>query len=359
MTYTASAQTVHFYTSADDGATWDALGSPLTLDTITVNKNSTSALTVGAGLGGSQFILKGVTHRVVFNNGFGAAPVRLASPNFTTSENAKRTDVQGNVWTVDGGTFETASGLTLATETQGTYVDESVGRRAFTWDAVNDRWQMTYGDTGWRDIDDDLTNGWAAVGAKPKIRRLGQTVYLNVPLRLDGSSATDDEFYILTSGFKPFASNTVGLGWLVSGLVTDSPSPAILYVGTAATGDLSCSSRDIRTTGAVEWVTNDEWPSSLPGTASGTIPSGFVEFVQNRNPTLGTADLVGKRGHGRHRDKAEAEAEAEAKEGFKVSAYPDEIDNLPDLDGHEMAGSYQYHADVHSAEEAAIVAVTS
>ena len=40
-----------------------------------------------------------------------------------------------------------------------------------------------------------------------------------------------------------------------------------------------------------------------------------------------------------------------------MSAYPDEIDNLPDLDGHEMAGSYQYHADVHSAEEAAIVAV--
>jgi hypothetical protein len=40
-----------------------------------------------------------------------------------------------------------------------------------------------------------------------------------------------------------------------------------------------------------------------------------------------------------------------------VSNYPEEIDNLPDLDGHEMAGSYQYHADVHAAEEAAIVAV--
>ena len=34
----------------------------------------------------------------------------------------------------------------------GTYTDESVGRRVFTWDTVNNRWQMTYGDTGWREI---------------------------------------------------------------------------------------------------------------------------------------------------------------------------------------------------------------
>ena len=39
----------------------------------------------------------------------------------------------------------------------GFYTDESVGRRLFQWDANNNRWQQTYGDTGWRNVTSLIT----------------------------------------------------------------------------------------------------------------------------------------------------------------------------------------------------------
>ena len=79
--------------------------------------------------------------------------------------------VNANVVLGGKGSFTVLSTGAAWIAIQGSYADESVGRRIFTWDQTNGRWQMTYGDTGWRNVNGSLLNGWGA-GTGLHVRRI-------------------------------------------------------------------------------------------------------------------------------------------------------------------------------------------
>lgn len=139
-------------------------------------------------------------------------------------------------------------------------VDNTVGRRVFTWDADNAREQMIYGDTGWRNVTPE--NGWTANAMS--IRRIGSVIYAAIYLAAK-TAATGDIIYTLPSGYRPALG--VAVGALYAG---DDTTPVTagnwLLVSRTAFGSANMS-------GQVSWSTIEPWPSALPGSASGVIPT--------------------------------------------------------------------------------------
>lgn len=149
-------------------------------------------------------------------------------------------------------------------------VDNIAGRAIYTWDDTNNREQLIYGDTGMRDISASLLNGWKADNIR--IRRVGSTVTLSV-WKLDPATKTDTFAYVLPAGFGPAGGYNGSLAFIVrttgssvgSLLITAQtkyiqPEPAGISFGAGGIGLIS-------------WTTDDPWPTSLPGTAVGTIPN--------------------------------------------------------------------------------------
>lgn len=148
--------------------------------------------------------------------------------------------------------------------------DESVGRRCFVWDTTNSRWQMTYGDTGSRYVTDWFSNGWNLNYTASGIRRYGNVV--DMWIILNAANATARAALTLPLGFRPANLRyTSAIGYL------DPPGPVNLteidtdgvlsvwgYTTTPPSGSYYMSGT---------WTTNDPWPTVLPGTASGGIPS--------------------------------------------------------------------------------------
>ena len=158
------------------------------------------------------------------------------------------------------------------------YWDESVGRRCFVWDTVNNRFQLVYGDTGWRDVLTSINTNWAAAASAPalRIRRVNSSVYMEVRIQrvtASGARNAHDVIYTVPTGFKigSFIHHGVVYGATtgVQGLLesqSDTASVAVFFPagGTYAAGELVY--------GATSWSTTDAWPATLPGVASGTIP---------------------------------------------------------------------------------------
>lgn len=182
------------------------------------------------------------------------------------------------VVTLDGNAAELVGGAaTLALSGRGTvrivctgtawvvldarYWDESVGRRQFAWDTVNNRWQLTANsDTGLRNVSADLINGWTGTLL---VRRIGYTVWWYLE-GLVASAATSDIFVSIPTGLqRPGA---------VRGIIADTTATPNVRRITAAT-DMSIVARGTGTFyGTFSYATTDAWPATLPGTASGAIP---------------------------------------------------------------------------------------
>lgn len=161
-------------------------------------------------------------------------------------------------WEGAGGSW-VPGGERLDPSTLGHYWDESVGRRMFVWDTINSRWQMTYGDTGWRTV--TAENSWSGT---VYLRRIGQQVVVRTA-GVAGVSASADTFYTLPTGYKPLATYYVPL---LSGSTTTAIKVAVAVGGAMSTArPLSAG-----VAGEFSWMTNESWPTSLPGTASGSIP---------------------------------------------------------------------------------------
>ena len=148
----------------------------------------------------------------------------------------------------------------------GFYTDESVGRRLFQWDANNARWQQTYSDSGLRDTAVTVANSWAIYGGYNHIRRVGNVVSLN--LWLDSTSASSDTIGTIPSGFRP--DRSLGLGIL-------APVNAIRFFQVSSAGNISADRAGITPNPGwfiqATWVTSDAWPTTLPGSAVGSIPA--------------------------------------------------------------------------------------
>ncbi len=150
----------------------------------------------------------------------------------------------------------------------GFYTDESCGRRLFQWDANNARWQQTYSDTGDRQSAITYTNGWANAYGVDTLRRIGNTVHLHVVL--DSTSATTDDAFTVPVGFQPSSTATAAVP--VGGSTT-VPRTLVLASGAAAVVYRASLAGQAGWFVNLTYQTNDAWPTTLPGSAVGSIPA--------------------------------------------------------------------------------------
>ncbi len=165
--------------------------------------------------------------------------------------------------------------------------DETVGRRAFMWDTVNSRWQMIYGDTGWRDISSlSALPGDTTLNALT-IRRFGDTVHL-YGFIVPGATMTAAARWLgvsllspIPAGFQPGTPGTAYSiyhgGFFSSGLqarhfaLSNASTSTLLTLalnGDTVTTNWTAQNHIFYT----QWPVYEAWPTSLPGTASGSIP---------------------------------------------------------------------------------------
>jgi len=212
----------------------------------------TITLPTAVSQAGREFVVTNSGSGVITVDGAGAETVAGAATQSVSGRGHLRIVSDGSNWVV----------------LDGSYTDESVGRRLFQWDANNSRWQMTYGDTGDRQSAITYTNGWATAYVGNMLRRIGNTVYLQVVL--DSTSATTDGAFTVPAGFRPSATALMAVPVGGSTVV-----PRTLTMGSAGEATIYQASL----AGQAGWFvglayqTNDAWPTSLPGTASGSIPA--------------------------------------------------------------------------------------
>jgi hypothetical protein len=168
-------------------------------------------------------------------------------------------------WEGAGGTW-VPGGERLDPGSLGHYWDESVGRREFSWDTTNSRWQLVYGDTGWRDVSASILSSWTGT---LYLRREGNRIDF-IGAGLSKTSATADSLLTLPAGFTAAISavhvgvgiDTTTLGWCpcyMSGTNVIVVPRAAIGAGNQGRVNMTFTS-----TGA--------WPATNPGTAVGTIP---------------------------------------------------------------------------------------
>lgn len=159
-----------------------------------------------------------------------------------------------------------------------TRVDQTAGRTIYQWDDLNSRDQRVYGDTGWR----SLSLGAGAVSGVVQVRRVGNIVtakIIDVVLNGTNRFLTNN---VGNAGFNPsdggVASNNFAMGLTISGTDTQGDWHrvnayrfGVQWQGTVRTGAVTVPAAGLN--GQFSWMTDDAWPTTLPGTAVGTIPN--------------------------------------------------------------------------------------
>lgn len=146
-----------------------------------------------------------------------------------------------------------------------TRVDQTAGRAIYTWDDLNGREQLVYGDTGSRTITPLFSD---VVSGTVTIQRVGWDVTVDFAnVQFTDTSATSVHTYtgVLPDGFRPLLSQRLGLaqGINASGLAT-----------TYTNGDLQIAKGNTSALfNTLTWKTRQAWPTTLPGTANGAIPN--------------------------------------------------------------------------------------
>jgi hypothetical protein len=146
------------------------------------------------------------------------------------------------------------------------YTDTAATNGAIRWikatGSGNTGWRVEYGDTGWRNIESVLLNGFTATSVK--IRRFGDQVSITI-FALDGSSSTGTTLYTLPTGFA--SDSRTRQTWMGRSSSDQTPNSAITYssntISLATSPTLITSGR-----GTIDYLTTDTWPTTLPGTAA-------------------------------------------------------------------------------------------
>jgi len=168
----------------------------------------------------------------------------------------------------------------------GARIDQTAGRAIYTWDDVNRREQLTYGDTGLRDM--TLSNSNPAffdtnnASRKVFLRRYGSFVSVMGQLQvLAGATATNySTFLNLPAGFRSAGGvggvETTALqirgGTALLRFLTSGNDLALQTLPNMGAGLGNMTAGDVINLQAT-WQTTDAWPTILPGTASAGIPN--------------------------------------------------------------------------------------
>ncbi|WP_311210915.1 MULTISPECIES: pyocin knob domain-containing protein [unclassified Aeromicrobium] len=183
--------------------------------------------------------------------------------------------------TPTGGILSAARGIWQRRQNGGTWdpwrfipsqrVDQTAGRAIYTWDDLNGRDQLVYGDTGLRDVSSLLVNGWAlgSLGVV-LIRRVGVMVYLTA-FNLDSANASAAAYANLPVGFRPSTISVIPIKGVASAGANAQDLNALARWNGELSAGITTRSASVIVSGA--WMTADAWPTTLPGAANGAIPN--------------------------------------------------------------------------------------
>jgi hypothetical protein len=159
-------------------------------------------------------------------------------------------------------------------------VDQTAGRAIYQWDDVNNREQLIYGDTGWREVA-VVTGAGRALSGLVRYRRCGNQVTLRViDVLLD--TATTGAVVIITAaempiGFRPAANyrvqQTIGQANNGADQEVISNYGEIAWIRRITNAGVSIAHPPAALSGYLSWITDEVWPTTLPGTAAGAIPN--------------------------------------------------------------------------------------
>ena len=155
----------------------------------------------------------------------------------------------------------------------GFYTDESCGRRLFQWDANNSRFQQTFGDTGWRDVTSLVdTSGWtnAPTALAVYVRRTLEQSSMIVQWNPGTGSCSGQGVVTLPPGFGP-AESIVAPGGAWQAADTGAYTGG-WYWETGTKLDLQSPATSVYLRAIATLPCTDAWPTSLPGSAVGSIP---------------------------------------------------------------------------------------
>ena len=156
-----------------------------------------------------------------------------------------------------------------------TRVDQTAGRAIYQWDDINNRDQLIYGDTGWRQI---IVPG--DIASLPNmngyIRRVGNQVSFQAFETTAGGTASGaTTLWNTPTGWRYVLGASPAM---VSGSVIDSGAlpvaNASIYLASAGAYNVTLRAvAGTRHYATLNWLTTDAWPTSLPGTAYASIPN--------------------------------------------------------------------------------------
>lgn len=158
----------------------------------------------------------------------------------------------------------------------GLKVDQTAGRTFYTWDYLNMREQLVYGDTGTRDITALVT--WPTgvsitTGSKVLLRRRGYSVEIWVEEGLEFASAVaQSTFVTLPNGFVPLSQGDMSPIFNRNGLSQVGAIQSLLD-GQIRVASSAATAVGANTRFRHVFQTQQSWPTTLPGTAVGSIPN--------------------------------------------------------------------------------------
>lgn len=129
------------------------------------------------------------------------------------------------------------------------------------WGTGNTGWTVLYGDTGWRSAPECFVNGWTA--GKLLVRRINNAVHLLVN-QTTAAGATGELVINLPAGFRSSSSS-------IRPLFATLTQPAQVYrsyiLGNTLTVPNTSKTTPVLSC-TTSFVTNDDYPNTLPGTAA-------------------------------------------------------------------------------------------
>lgn len=164
------------------------------------------------------------------------------------------------------------------------YVDKNATNGAIEWIKASGTgttgWKVAYGDTGWRDVSSLLSPGFSktVLAGVAKMRRINDMVWGSFKISIPPEQSQSNILSAMPAGFR--ASDYEYPGGLYAGPVGNlNPGASSLRPDTSRAGLLSpgitgygtgVSSSWSNTTlaWAIQHVTNDGWPTALPGVAA-------------------------------------------------------------------------------------------
>ena len=209
----------------------------------------TITLPTAVSQAGREFVINNSGSGVITVDGASAETVAGAATQVLSGRGRLRIVSDGSNWVV----------------IDGSYADESVGRRLFQWDANNSRWQMTYGDTGWRDVSADLINSYTGT---VYTRRIGNEIHLAGNITRPPAAASNASL-TLPTGFKSIQSSE-HYPYFVT---RSSTTGALAAITMDTTIYIYGVDSNVYPIAGCSYLTSDAWPTTLPGTASGSIPA--------------------------------------------------------------------------------------